>query len=72
MNGLEPALVRAVTGTAGLLVTASLIALLVEHEVVSAMAPDRRRRQRRVELAIVPLLMAFVVVVVARFAWLSV
>ena len=64
--------VRSVTGSLGLLATVVLIGLLVEHEVVSAMAPGRRSGHRRaVELLIVPLLVAFAVVVVVRFKWLS-
>ena len=64
--------VRSVTGSLGLLATVLLIGLLVEHEVVSAMAPGRRSAHRRaVQLLIVPLLVAFAVVVVVRFKWLS-
>lgn len=64
--------VRSVTGSLGLLATVVLIGLLVEHEVVSAMAPGRRSGHRRaVQLLIVPLLAAFAVVVVVRFKWLS-
>jgi hypothetical protein len=64
--------VRSVTGSIGLFATVVLLGLLVEHEVVSAMAPGRRTGHRRlVELLIVPLLLAFAVVVVVRFKWLS-
>ena len=64
--------VRSVTGTLGLLATAVLIGLLVEHEMVSAVAPGRRSWHRRVvELAIVPLLAVFAAVVIVRFKWLS-
>ena len=64
--------VRSVTGSVGLLATVLLIGLLVEHEVVSAVSPGRRSNHRRaVQLLIVPLLVAFAVVVVVRFKWLS-
>jgi hypothetical protein len=69
---INTASVRSVTGTVGLLATVALLGLLVEHEIVTAMAPERRRGHRRVvELLIVPLLVAFVAVVVVRFKWLS-
>ena len=65
--------VRSVTGSVGLLVTGLLVALLVEHEVVAAVAPGGRTGHRRlVRFLIVPLLVAFAVVVVVRFMWLSV
>jgi hypothetical protein len=64
--------VRSVTGSIGLFATVVLLGLLIEHEVVSAMAPGRRTGHRRVvELLILPLLLAFAVVVVVRFKWLS-
>lgn len=69
---IDAASVRSFTGTVGLLATIVLVGLLVEHEVASAMAPARRSGHRRaVELLIVPLLVAFVAVVVVRFKWLS-
>lgn len=72
LAGLTPTSVRSVTGSLGLLVTAVLIGLLVEHEVVSAVAPGRRPGHRRaVEVAIVALLIAFAAVVIVRFKWLS-
>lgn len=64
--------VRSVTGSLGLLATVVLLGLLIEHEVVSAMAPGRRTGHRRVvELLIVSLLAVFAAVVVVRFKWLS-
>jgi hypothetical protein len=64
--------VRSVTGSVGLFATVVLLGLLIEHEVVSAMAPGRRTGHRRVvALLIVPLLLAFAAVVVVRFKWLS-
>lgn len=64
--------VRSVTGTFGVLATALLVGLLVEHEIVGAMAPGRLARHRRaVELAILALLVLFAVVVIVRFKWLS-
>lgn len=64
--------VRSVTSTIGLWATVLLLGLLVEHEIVSAMAPGRRSSHRRaVELLIVLLLVVFALVVVARFKWLS-
>ena len=65
--------VRSVTESVGLFATLLLVGLLVEHEIVGAMAPGRRTGHRRaVEFLIVPLLVAFAVVVVVRFKWLSV
>lgn len=64
--------VRSVTGSLGLLATVVLLGLLIEHEVVSAVAPGRRTGHRRVvELLIVSLLAVFAAVVVVRFKWLS-
>jgi hypothetical protein len=64
--------VRSVTGSVGLFATVLLLGLLAEHEIVSAMAPGRRSGHRwAVEALIVPLLVAFAVVVVVRFKWLS-
>lgn len=72
LGRMDAASVRSVTGSLGLFATVLLIGLLVEHEVVSAMAPGCRSGHRRaVQLLIVPLLAAFVVVVVVRFKWLS-
>lgn len=65
--------VRSVTETVGLSATLLLVGLLVEHEIATAMAPGRRSGHRRaVEVLIAPLLVAFAVVVVVRFKWLSV
>lgn len=64
--------VRSVTGSLGLLATVVLLGLLIEHEVVSAVAPGRRTGHRRaVEVLIVSLLAVFAAVVVVRFKWLS-
>jgi hypothetical protein len=68
----DAASVRSVTGSLGLLATAVLLGLLLEHEIVSAVAPRWRRHRRIVELLVVPLLVVFAAVVVARFTWLTV
>jgi hypothetical protein len=72
LSRMDATSVRSVTGSLGLLATVVLLGLLIEHEVVSAVAPGRRTGHRRVvELLIVSLLAVFAAVVVVRFKWLS-
>ena len=62
--------VAAVTGAAGLMVTALAILLLAEREVLGA-GPGadcaRRRRVLVIDAVVAPLLVAFVAVVIVRF-----
>jgi hypothetical protein len=65
--------IRTITGTLGLVVTVVLIALLCEREVLSmAFAGRRRQRLAAVEAILLPLVVAFVVIVVIRFRRLSI
>jgi cytochrome c oxidase subunit IV len=65
---LDTASIRDVTASIGILVTALLIAILCEREVVSAaLAHWRRARLAAVDAVVVPLVVTFVVIVVARF-----
>ena len=64
------------TGTPGLLITLALLTLLVARQVLSAAWPRSANGRRQwwlapFDLATVPLLVAFVAVVVVRFDRLS-
>mgnify|MGYP003353878185 CR=1 FL=1 len=58
-------------GSVGIIVTLVLLALLLARELVRLLpGPPARRVGRICDLALIPLLIAFAVVVVAQVAWI--
>ena len=70
LDYLSTSTVAVVTGSVGILVTVLAVVLLAERELVGA-SPSRRRRLIALDAVLVPLLVAFVAVVVTRFHGMS-
>jgi hypothetical protein len=70
-HALEHASYSQITTSVGVVAIVLLIVLLIEHELIRALRSRGSSSQRILQVAIVPLLITFAVIVVTRFAHLA-